>query len=300
MTPEERLQRARVALEGLSVGDAFGSFFEFNAAMVRLIEERKLPPTPWHYTDDTNMALSIFQILRQHGQIKQDELAASFADHFDPMRGYGVGVRTMISRMNNGEVWRDVAQDMFWGEGSFGNGGAMRIAPVGAYFADDLDKVVEQAVFAAEVTHAHPEGIAGAIAIAVATACASRPDSENISRQDFIAQVLPHVPVGEVYEGIMRTRDLPESMSVPEVAAVLGNGSRVSAQDTVPLVLWVAGGNLDDYEEAIWQTASALGDVDTTCAMVGGIVAAHTGIESIPLDWMRYRERLPEWAFSGE
>ena len=82
MENDERLQRARVALEGLSVGDAFGSFFEFNAAMVRLIEERKLPPTPWHYTDDTNMALSIFQILRQHDQIEQTALAAQFCRSF--------------------------------------------------------------------------------------------------------------------------------------------------------------------------------------------------------------------------
>jgi ADP-ribosylglycohydrolase len=299
MTQDERLQRARVTLEGLSVGDAFGSFFEFNAAMVRLIEERKLPPTPWHYTDDTNMALSIFQILRQRGQIEQTELAASFVEHFDPMRGYGVGVRTMISRMSKGEVWRDVAQDMFWGEGSFGNGGAMRVAPVGAYFADDLDKVVEQAVHATEVTHAHVEGIAGAVAVAVATACACRLSDDPISRQEFIGQVLPYVPAGEVHDGIRRIHDLAEDASVQQAADALGNGSRVSAQDTVPLVLWCAAGNLDDYQEAIWQTASALGDVDTTCAMVGGIVAAHTGVEGIPLDWMRYRERLPEWAFNG-
>ena len=59
---------------------------------------------------------------------------------------------------------------LFGGEGSFGNGAAMRVAPLGAYFADELDAVVEQASFSAEVTHSHPEGIAGAIAVAVAAA----------------------------------------------------------------------------------------------------------------------------------
>lgn len=297
MTQDERLQRARVALEGLSVGDAFGGFFEFNAAMVRLIEGRKLPPIPWHYTDDTNMALSVYQILRQHDQIDQDALAASFAEHFDPMRGYGVGVRTMISRMSQGEAWRDVAQDMFWGEGSFGNGGAMRIAPLGAYYADDIDRVVEQTILATEVTHTHAEGIAGAVAVAVATAYAWRLRDAKPLRPDFIGQVLTHVPPGEVYEGIQLARDLPAETSVSEAAVTLGNGSRVSAQDTVPLVLWCAGEHLANYEEAIWHAASALGDVDTTCAMVGGIVAVSAGVDSIPLDWMRHRERLPEWAF---
>jgi ADP-ribosylglycohydrolase len=299
MDANERLQRARITLEGLSVGDAFGGFFEFNATMVRLIVERKLPPTPWHYTDDTNMALSVFQILRQQGEIDQDALAASFAEHFDPMRGYGVGVRTMLSRMSKGEPWRDIAQEMFWGEGSFGNGGAMRIAPLGAYFANDLDKLVEQTILATEVTHTHTEGIAGAIAIAVATAYAWRMREEPINCEYFITQIIPHIPEGEVYDGVRRARDLPPDITVEEAATVLGNGSRVSAQDTVPFVLWCAGHNLNNFEEAIWQSASALGDVDTTCAMVGGIVASHTGLETVPIEWQRHRERLPEWALSA-
>ena len=299
-TQTERLDRARLALEGLSVGDAFGGFFEFNAAMTRLIQERKLPPTPWTYTDDTNMALSIFQVLRQEGAINQDKLAESFKTHFDPMRGYGVGVRTMISRMSKGEAWRDIAKDMFWGEGSFGNGGAMRIGPLGAYFADDLDRVVKQTRLATEITHVHPEGVAGAIATAVAVAISWQNRDTLPDRRQLIASVLPHVPAGDVNNGLQKAHDLPDNTSVQEAATVLGNGSQVSAQDTVPFVLWCAGENLDDYQEAIWQGASALGDVDTICAMIGSIVVMRTGAEGIPIDWLRHRERLPEWALSSE
>jgi len=42
----------------------------------------------------------------------------------------------------------------------------MRVAPLGAYFAHDLDILVRQAELSAVVTHSHPEGVAGAIAIA--------------------------------------------------------------------------------------------------------------------------------------
>ncbi len=296
---DERLNRARIALEGLSVGDAFGGFFEFNAAMVRLIEERKLPPIPWNYTDDTNMALSIFQILRQDGAIDQDKLAASFAQHFDPMRGYGVGMRTMLARIAKGESWREVAHEMFWGEGSFGNGGAMRIAPLGAYFADDIERVVEQTRLATEITHTHPEGGAGAIAIAVAVALSWRERESELDRQQLIAGVLPHIPAGEVHDKVQQAYDLPANTTVQDAVAALGNGSQVSAQDTVPFVLWCAGENLNDYQEAIWQGASALGDVDTICAMIGAIVVMRSGAAGIPLDWLRHRERLPEWALSG-
>jgi ADP-ribosylglycohydrolase len=64
----------------------------------------------------------------------------------------------------------------------------------------------------------------------------------------------------------------------------------------VPFVLWCAGEYLSDFEKAMWNTVSGLGDRDTTCAMVGGIVACYTGPEAIPIEWIKRREPLPEWA----
>ena len=238
-TPEARLNRARVSLEGLSVGDAFGGFFELTGALSHLIKERKLPPRPWHFTDDTNMALSIYAISRQYGEIDQDALVRSFMLHFDRMRGYGMGVRHLMVRMKAGENWRDVVVEMFRGGGSFGSGGAMRVAPLGAYFADDLDRVVEQARKSAEVTHAHEEGIAGAIAVAVAAAQAWRLRGQNPpSRREFIGSILPHVPESIVREKIRHARELAHGSSVTLAVSALGNGSRITAQDTVPFALW--------------------------------------------------------------
>ncbi|MBZ0286172.1 MAG: ADP-ribosylglycohydrolase family protein, partial [Anaerolineae bacterium] len=157
-------------MEGLSVGDALGGFFEFGQPhhLSRSLQERKLPNTQWRFTDDTNMALSIYQNLRLYGEIKQDELAASFAHYFDRSRGYGLGARHLMIALRDGRPWRSASREMFNNKGSFGNGGAMRVAPLGAYFADDLEAVVTNARLSAEITHAHPEGIAGAIAVAVA------------------------------------------------------------------------------------------------------------------------------------
>ena len=82
--------------------------------------------------------------------------------------------------------------------------------------------------------------------------------------------------------------------------SILGNGSGLSAQDTVPFVLWCAGQHLESYEEAIWFTLSGLGDIDTNCAMVGGIVVLYSGKESIPPSWLQAREPLPAWTFNSE
>lgn len=299
---EERLHRARLSLEGLSVGDALGGFFEFNnpAVLDRALNTHKLPDVQWHFTDDTNMALSIYENLRLYEEIEQQTLALSFAVHFDRGRGYGPSIHRFAPRVLSGQPWREAASGAFGGTGSFGNGGAMRVAPVGAYFADDIDAVIDNAYISAEVTHSHSEGIAGAIAVAVAAAYAGQQRSERLTRPDFISQVLQHVPASEVHEGLKKARALKPNTTVQEAVSILGNGSRVTAQDTVPFVLWCAGEKLASYEEAIWLTASGGGDVDTTCAMVGGIVSMYTGLAGIPADWIAHREPLPAWALGDE
>ncbi|WP_160311584.1 ADP-ribosylglycohydrolase family protein, partial [Streptacidiphilus melanogenes] len=76
---------------------------------------------------------------------------------------------------------------------------------------------------------------------------------------------------------------------------VLGRGQAVRAGDTVPFALWSAAQHLDDLPGALWSTAAGLGDVDTTCAITGGVVAARTGLGAVPAEWMSRREPLPEW-----
>lgn len=290
---EERLVRARWSVDGLSVGDAFGVFNGSD-------DRRTLVAGPWGYTDDTNMALSIFSVLRQFGEIDQDALAASFAVYYDRERGYGPAMHRLLRVIREGGDWRQLAPALFSGQGSFGNGSAMRVAPVGAYFADGLETAADQARRSAEVTHSHPEGIAGAIAVAVAAAVAwQHRQEELLSRAAFIDCVLPHIPGSEVKSKLCLARDLAPGSSVLRAADVLGNGSHVTCQDTVPFVLWCAGEYLYDYEEALWACGSAGGDRDTTCAMVGGIVVMHTRPEAIPAEWLKRRERLPNWPFVG-
>jgi ADP-ribosylglycohydrolase len=64
----------------------------------------------------------------------------------------------------------------------------------------------------------------------------------------------------------------------------------------VPFALWCAAHHLDDFVEAMWLTVGGLGDRDTTCAIVGGIVAGYVGTEGIPESWRSAREPLPAWA----
>lgn len=297
-TPQDRLARALVSLEGLSVGDAFGERFFLAPSLAHsLIEQRALPKPPWRWTDDTAMAVAIVDILGRYDAIDQDALAQQFAGRYmhEPDRGYAQGMHRLLPAIQGGLPWRRGAPQLFNGQGSFGNGAAMRVAPVGSYFADDLDAVVNYARQSAEITHTNPEGVAGAIAVALAAAIAWRWGQESIKPHPaaFLEAVLQLVPAGEVRKRIEQAQALPTDTSISSVVQVLGNGSQVSAQDTVPFALWCAAQHLDNYEEALWMTVSGLGDVDTTCAIVGGIVALYTGVEGIPAEWRASREPLP-------
>jgi ADP-ribosylglycohydrolase len=94
MTSDPR-SRAVASLRGLAVGDALGSCF-FIPDNLPALHARELPSDPWWWTDDTEMACSVFTILDRHGRIDQDALAASFAEHHDFDRGYGAGVNRML------------------------------------------------------------------------------------------------------------------------------------------------------------------------------------------------------------
>lgn len=152
--------------------------------------------------------------------------------------------------------------------------------------------VVQQARLSAEVTHAHPEGIAGAIAVAVAAALGWRERKQRIDAADFIKAVLHHVPRGFTWDAIESVLREPLDEEPRVAAGALGNGSGVTAPDTVPYCLWaVARG--ESFEESLWTTVAGMGDRDTTCAIVGGIVALRAGRQGIPAAWLSAREPLP-------
>lgn len=289
-----RVTRALASLRGLAVGDALGSQF-FVPAHYTALQNGELPPGVWQWTDDTEMACSVFSVLTGHGRIDQDALALSFAEHHDFDRGYGPAVNRMLRLIRQeGADWRELAAGLFNGQGSWGNGAAMRVAPLGAWYAGDPVQASHEAEISAYTTHQHREAVAGAMAVAAAAALVADPEGPQDS-SDLLGEVVAVVPRSAVQAGIRRARDMLDYADVATVAAVLGCGRRTSAHDTVPFALWSAARHLGDYEQAFWATAKAGGDIDTTCAIVGGIVAARPGGEP-PVGWTERTEALPEWA----
>jgi ADP-ribosylglycohydrolase len=156
--------------------------------------------------------------------------------------------------------------------GSCGNGAAMRVAPLGALLKDyTAYECARAASLSSLPTHDHPEGIAGAMAIAGGAWSIARAIN---NRTDFFESVLQVTPQGEVLNGLQRAKELPSTAPLGQAIQKLGNGMHVTCQDTVPLCIWLTGRAMDlnqTYEQVITDTAACQGDVDTTCAIVGGM-----------------------------
>jgi len=210
-------------------------------------------------------------------------------------RNYGQGAYAVLCGIKEGLDWRLLTRIGFRGMGSFGNGAAMRVAPLGAFFAEEpLEIVCNQARLSAEVTHAHAEGIAGAIAVATAAALAwQRRGATGALGPTWIAAIRDAVPPGYTRDAVAEALNVPPGATIVEAAQTLGNGSGVTAPDTVPLCLWVVAHASGGFEKALWHTVSALGDRDTTCAIVGGVLALTSGHDQIPQHWLQSREALP-------
>ncbi|MEU8656318.1 ADP-ribosylglycohydrolase family protein [Actinoplanes philippinensis] len=297
--PGTRLALAQDSLAGLSVGDALGAQYFVPGNKPADLLDARVPAAPWEWTDDTEQACCLVATLAE-GDFDRDAFAELLAQRFEPYRGYGPGAVVMLREIREGLPWPIAAAAAFNGQGSCGNGAAMRAAPLGAWHADSLAHAAIQGVRAAEVTHAHPEGIAGGVAVAVAAAFAAaarlnghRPDPGRLLRA-----TAGHTPAGVVHDGLTLAAGLDRA-GVAEAAERLGSGGQATAQDTVPFALWAADRYLDDFPAAVAACVVAGGDVDTTAAIAGGVVAAYTGIDGIPGDWLARREPLPAWLAAG-
>lgn len=302
MNDDDRAALALHSLRMLALGDAFGeSFFGPRATILQHLQDQTVPESSWEYTDDTVMAIPITDQLVRTGRLDSDALAQAWAKNhaLDPHRGYGATARRILRAIEEGEDWRVLAPAVFEGMGSMGNGAAMRVGPIGAYYWDDLPRVMALAEQSAVVTHAHAEGIAGAVAVGVGAAVAARAAQGGIypAPNDFLTEVAHHVPDTDTRAKILKSTTLSSRTHPDTLTTVLGNGNRMTTQDTVPVALWCTAHYLQDAQAALWRAVGVLGDRDTICAMVGSMVGLSANETTLPLSWRTQVEAIKDNGF---
>ncbi|MBL7119448.1 MAG: ADP-ribosylglycohydrolase family protein [Dehalococcoidia bacterium] len=278
------------SLIGTGVGDALGAGLEgrrrVDQAEVQAVAERR---GTLIYTDDTHMMIGIAESLIAKKGFDGEHMTHRFMENYsrEPYRGYGPGPPQVFSLIKAGEAW-DKAAEKLYGGGSFGNGSAMRIAPVGVLYYDDLPKLKEIAYKSSQITHAHELGKEGAAlqAYAVALATAADPLSEFRSDQ-FLARLLDFMQHQVFKQKVEKIRELLGKADKAQVIDDLGHG--IEAFNSVPAAIYSFLSHPDSFEEAVIYAISLGGDTDTIGAMTGAISGAHLGIEAIPVRW---QERL--------
>lgn len=279
-------QRYIGCLLGLALGDAIGARFEgMTADFIRQQAPDHAALAPgrevW-YTDDTQMAIGVAEVLMHDGRIDVDRLYQQFVRNYEPQRGYGRGARHVLEA---GDRYWEVASSIFPG-GSYGNGAAMRVAPVGLFFAPDWARVWAEAERQALPTHVHPLGIEGAQLLALAVAWAVQ--AERFAREELFDLLEQHA-THEVYR---RKLAFARSLSDASDLDLLGNG--IEAQESVVTAIASFVLSPDDHRAVVWRLIHLGGDTDTLAAMGGALTGAFAGAAALPADWLSSLERTPQ------
>ncbi len=274
------------ALIGTGVGDAAGAGFEgWHRAEPETIEAVADKREVLIYTDDTHMMIGMAESLVAREGFDGKHMALTFMRNYErePWRGYGPGPPRIFRMIKAGEAWDKAAGKIYPG-GSFGNGSAMRIAPVGVFYHDDLAALKEVAYKSSQITHSHELGKAGAALQACAVALAVNLESAaTFDPQEFLAK-LDRFVQHEVYkQKLEKVGRLLGAMDRNKVVDELGNG--IEAFDSVPTAIYSFLSHPRSFEEAILFAVSLGGDTDTIAAMTGAISGAYLGVDSVPDKW---------------
>jgi len=276
-----REQFAGVIL-GLAVGDALGAPWEgvlgdmiYRMGPAERIVKHASGDTIY-YTDDTQMMIGVVQTLIERGSIDKATLAQRFADNYHPDRCYGPGARRVINAIGSGEDWEALAAGLFDGEGSLGNGGAMRVAPLGLYWSGNLQKVSEQAGLSALPTHCHEIGVDGARILAVAAALAARSANMPFDRAGFLSHLLEFAETEEFQWQLGHALRLEPNQSL----IAFGNSLEANRSVMTSIMCFVEAP--DSYADTVRRAIGSGGDVDTLAAMAGALSGARLGMDRIP------------------
>ena len=234
---------------GAIIGDIAGSRFEFNNTSDYNFE---LFSKESSFTDDTICTIAIADAIVS-GKSYRDSILEWCRKYPHPMGGYGASFARWISSGNPQPY------------NSFGNGAAMRVAPV-AYAFNDLEEVREQAKLTAIISHNHPEGIKGAVAVAhgiYLLRTTHDPKAFRIAMQNYYPDFVDVQPTGEFNE---------------------------TCQGTVPLCLKTILVS-HDFEDTIRNAISYGGDSDTIGAIAGSLAEAMWGVPKTIRD--KAFEKLP-------
>ena len=319
--------RARGCLLGMAIGDALGAPLEgLSAQQIRAhygavtgfvdgaLAWKKKPyrwRMPGLYSDDTQQALALADVLLERGAADPDRLAELYlalatpkGSYLGAHRGIGRSFRQVLADLERGASPRETGQT------SAGIGAAMRIAPAAIYFADDPEGLFASIMAASLMTHRDIRSLAGAVAVASAVRRLLAGEGRDPSflfrvagdvknAEDRICATLagPVTSIAEhkhaVSSAIAHAESVLDEPRERALAALVEEANQHGAEPTcrrptmgfppacIPTCLYLLL-TTDGFEDAIFEVVNLGGDADTTGAILGALAGAHYGETAIP------------------
>ncbi|MBN2227122.1 MAG: ADP-ribosylglycohydrolase family protein [candidate division Zixibacteria bacterium] len=259
------------------------------------------------YTDDSQLARELMISLVECGDFNPDDYAARINEifHTDRIIGRGLACDAAAMRLNDGCTWREAGCP----PPAAGNGTAMRAAPIGLFFHNNLNEMIASAHEQGFITHQDPRCSAGSIAIAGAVAIAIK--SEFVDVKSFVDTLAGWMePYHQGFADEVRMLNEWVILPIDKAAKVIAKAGNPDIKQTgwstispyvIPSVLWSLYSFLK-YHENYWDAISTAirvgGDVDTTGAMTGAISGAHLGIKAISGEISRKVNDLGQWTYT--
>ena len=326
----------RGSMLGALIGDCLGSPYENEELLTtgtKMILQRSLDKLEgpmykapvMQFTDDSAMTYSLAQSLVKAKDLDMIDLAKRFVKSYymEPNRGYGPAVVTVFEKLR-GNRFADVvgpAKEQFNGQGSLGNGGAMRIAPIALFCYQNYDKLLETVRKASQITHTHKIGVDGAIlqAVAVHQSLLLNP-KEKLDVTNFIDGLIDKMDkIEKDEEGLGISEPQPYKIQLSTIKSLISEdgegphaekivqklGNSVTALYSVPTAIFcflraqkpITGIETDNpFRRAIQYAISLGGDTDTIGSMTGAIAGAFYGEEKINLNLLQHCEASEEFA----
>jgi poly(ADP-ribose) glycohydrolase ARH3 len=241
------------------------------------------------FTDDTQMTLCVARWLLEDPALGGRELLRRFSEAYRPARRYGSGTRWILEAFpERQDSWEALSTIMF-PNGSYGNGSAMRAAPIGLRFHRDLQTLCKVSEVASRCTHSHPLAIQGATLLATAVALATRATAKLDTDRflDDLQALLRRLPWNsdDFAAALSRVRSsLSEKSKGDHARHDLGTG--ISALEAVPTAIYCFLQNADSFDDCLHTAIFAGGDTDTIACMAASISGAYLGVDSIPRRWL--------------
>ena len=296
--PKERtlVNAGRSMMTGLALGDALGWPTEFkNMRDIRsLFGERGIqePPDPAIITDDTQMTIAVGRAIANHAHADVAVLMERMAQEFvewgfskDNNRAPGLSCMGGVRNLAKGIAW-----DSSGGLDSKGCGSAMRVAPIGFVYHDDLQRLRAVAIASSLPTHRHPSAIASAVGAAYLVKLAL----DRVHPLEMPARLASFVEgMSSQFDATLAKMNSVLAME-DEVSAMNIIGAGWLGYEAVPLALYCVIKYPDSWVDTVRRGANFEGDSDSIASIAGGIQALRLGPDSIPSEWLARLERREE------